>query len=92
MAPVERRGQRVLSRRGCVAAAAEHSETVIEPLCDHLRTECPEASGGEFQCERKAVEAEADPGNVEGVALVEHKVRMGRSRAVHKQADGLKAK
>ncbi len=74
VAPLERRGQRLLARRRRVAPAAEHAEAIVEPLGDRRRAQRSDAARGELERERQAVEAEADAGDV-------HRVLAHRARS-----------
>ena len=78
MAPLQRRGQRLLAGRRGVAAGAQQAEAVVEPLGDRCRAEHADASGGELECERQAVEAEADARDVLRVLVVELEARARR--------------
>jgi len=89
VAPFERGGQRLLPRRGRVAAGAEHAEAVAEPLRDRGRPQRAEPTGGELDCERQPIEPEADPGHVGGVVGVEREVGCDGVSALHEQLHGL---
>ena len=86
MAPLERRGQRLLPGRRRVAAAAQQAEAVVEPGGDRRGAERAEPGGRELEGEWQAVEAETDPRDVLGVLLVELEARRGRDRALRRRA------
>ena len=86
VAPLERRGQRLLPRRRRMAAAAQQAEAVVEPGGDRRGAQRSEPGSGELERERQAVEAKTDPGDVLGVLLVELEARRGRDRALRRRA------
>ena len=91
MAPLQRRRERLLPRRGGAAAGAKQSEAVVQPLGQRGRAESADAAGGELERERQPVEPEADAGDVHRVLVVEHEARSGRDRALDEEADRLVA-
>ena len=89
VAPLQRRGQRLLPGRCGVAARSQQTEAVVEPLGDRRRAEHADTSRGELECERQPVEAEADARHVLRVLRVEREARRGGRRTVDEERDGL---
>ena len=63
VAPVERGPQRLLARWRRPIATHQQPNAVIEPFQDLRQRECWHASGSQFERERQAFQARADPGN-----------------------------
>ena len=88
VAPLERRGQRLLPRRRRMAPAAQEAEAVVEARADRRRAQRAEPRGRELERERQPVEAEADAGDVLRVLLVEREARRGGGRALDEEGHG----
>ena len=91
MAPLERGRERVLPRGRRPASGAEHAETVVEPLRDCRRSQRSQATGGELERERQAVEAKADARNVKSVVVANRKPGHRGIRPFDEEPHGLVA-
>ena len=89
MAPLERRGQRLLPRRCGMAPGAQETEPVVEPLRDRRRTERSDPPGRELERERQPVEAKADARDVVRVLVVEREARRRGGCALDEERHGL---
>ena len=92
MAPFERRHKGLLAGRTHAIAGAQQSEAVIESLGERAGAERAQPAGRQLECERQAVEAEADPCDVRGVLRVDREVRHGGDGAIPQQLNDLYCK
>src|SRR5204863_7703177 len=78
VAPLERSGERLLTRRRRMAAAAQQAKAVAQAPRDRRRAQGSYPAGRELQCQRQAVQPEADSRDVRGALRVEREVGRGR--------------
>ena len=91
MAPLQRRDQRLLARRGGVAPVAEDPEAVVESLRDRRDAERAEPARRELERKRQPVEAKADACDVLRHLIVELEPGRRGGGACDEQRDGLVA-
>ena len=75
VAPVQRRLQRLLSRRRGALALPEQSEALVEQCGGLLQAVGLDPAGGELDRQRHAVELAADAGDDRGIGIVELDLR-----------------
>src|SRR5262249_31758374 len=92
VAPLQRRRERLLSRRRSRAGAAQELKAVCEPLSERGRGERAAAAGRKLEREREPVQPEANACDVGRVRLVELEARRGRLRPLDEQPNCLVSK
>src|SRR5262249_48446024 len=92
VAPVERRLERLLARRGRAASCAEETEPVVETVGERRRGERVDPRGRELECQWEPVEAMTDPGDRRRRFSLECEARRDGSRSLDEEAHRLVAK
>jgi hypothetical protein len=85
VAPVERRPERLLARRGGAAAGREHAEAVLEPRRKVLYRQDAHAGGGQLEGQGDAVQPPAHLGHRRGVVERQGELRQRRRRPVDEE-------